>query len=362
VEQLEDAERAVGGHQVQIGHPASEQRMSLAEVVVDVQPGDEPREPPARLVHARQLRHDIDQSLHPVVPSLKRRLRHRVLERSGSNRVTLVVVRVQEALRAGAVDHLGELPAQVHRILDTEAEALSSRRVMHVRRVAGEEDASCAVGRRLTGHVREPRDPRGIVDPEVGAVDRDQRLAQIAQSRLAARPDPLLGDDAPHLAVLHRLEGVDAGGVVAKSPRRLHRGLHLGDQVAPGRVPSGELDAGCLADDAASSVAPDEILRPQRCTGGQLDVDARVVLREARHLTSVGDPHRQLGDPVGQDALSSVLADPERIRMPRREVAHVQQDRAERRGLGRPTLREEATGDPTLIQHLDGARVETTGP
>ena len=40
VQQLEDSERAVGGHEVQIGHPASEQRMSLAEVVVDVQPGD----------------------------------------------------------------------------------------------------------------------------------------------------------------------------------------------------------------------------------------------------------------------------------------------------------------------------------
>ena len=61
VEQLEDTERAVGAapgrgrHEVQIGYPASEQRMALAELVADVQPGDEPGEPSARLVHARQL-------------------------------------------------------------------------------------------------------------------------------------------------------------------------------------------------------------------------------------------------------------------------------------------------------------------
>jgi len=58
---LEDPERAVGGRDVQIGHPASEQRMSLAEVVVDVQTAEGPDEPLARLVHARELRRHIDQ-------------------------------------------------------------------------------------------------------------------------------------------------------------------------------------------------------------------------------------------------------------------------------------------------------------
>ena len=71
----------------------------------------------------------------------------------------------------------------------------------------------------------------------------------------------------------------------------------------------------------------------------QLDVDAGVVLREARHLTSVIDPHRQLGDPGGHDPLDLVLPDPERIRMTRREVAHVQH------GRGR-TSRPEPPGPP----------------
>ena len=39
VQQGEDPQRAVGGDQVEIGHAASEQRVSLAEVVMNVQTG-----------------------------------------------------------------------------------------------------------------------------------------------------------------------------------------------------------------------------------------------------------------------------------------------------------------------------------
>ena len=55
VQQREDAQRAVGGDQVEIGHPASEQRVALAEVVVDAQAGHLRAEAPARLVHRQQL-------------------------------------------------------------------------------------------------------------------------------------------------------------------------------------------------------------------------------------------------------------------------------------------------------------------
>ena len=162
--------------------------------------------------------------------------------------------------------------------------------------------------------------------------------------------------------VLHPVEAVDAYGVVANALRRFLGHLDLGDQVALGRVPSRELDAGGLADDAASSVAPDEVLRPQRLAVGQLDFHAGVVLHEPRHLTSVIDPHRQLGDPGGHDPLDLVLPDPERIRMTRREVAHVQHGRADHRRLSHLTFREEPVNDSTLIQHLDRARVKTPGP
>ena len=285
------------------------------------------------------------------------------LKRAGSDRVALVLIRVQEALRGGPADHLRELPSQIHRILHAEAEALSTRRVVHVRRVAGQQDSSHAVGRGLPSHVGEPGDPRRIVDPEVGAEHGDERLAQITQRGLAARPDLLLGHDDPErLPILHPVEAVDAGGVETGARRRLLGQLDLGDQVAPRRIPPRELDTGCLADQAASSIAPDEIPRPQRPAVGQLDVDPGVVLREARHLRPVVDAHRQLGDPRGHDPLDLVLEDRERIRMTRREVAHVHHGRAERRGLSHLTLREEPIGDPALIQHLDRARVNAAGP
>src|SRR5215218_10252951 len=68
----------------------------------------------------------------------------------------------------------------------------------------------------------------------------------------------------------------DAGGVVTDARRRLLGQLDLGDQVAPRRIPARELDAGRLADHAASSIAPDEISRGQRLAAGQPDIDPGV--------------------------------------------------------------------------------------
>jgi hypothetical protein len=44
-----------------------------------------------------------------------------VLERASSYRVALVLIGIQKALRGGPVDHLSQLPSQIHRILHTEA-------------------------------------------------------------------------------------------------------------------------------------------------------------------------------------------------------------------------------------------------
>ena len=82
---------------------------------------------------------------------------------------------------------------------------------MHVRRVAGQEHASLAVGRRLPGHVGEPREPRDVVNAEVGPVDGDERLAKLVQRRLVALPDVRLDQhDAHALAVLELADAVDA--------------------------------------------------------------------------------------------------------------------------------------------------------
>ena len=75
-----------------------------------------------------------------------------------------------------------------------------------------------------------------------------------------------------------------------------------------------------LPDQTASAIAPDEIIRPQRLAVGQLDVDAGVVLRETRHLTSAIDRHRQLADPAGEYALDVVLPQCEPVVVPRGKV------------------------------------------
>ena len=122
------------------------------------------------------------------------------LEHARANRVPLGLVGVEQALRRGAVDHLGQLPSQVHGVLDTDVESLSARRGMHVRRVAGQEHASLPVGRRLPGHIGEPREPRDVVNTVVGPVDGDERLAKVAQGRLVALPDVLFDQHDPRRA------------------------------------------------------------------------------------------------------------------------------------------------------------------
>ena len=94
---------------------------------------------------------------------------------------------------------------------------------------------------------------------------------------------------------------------------------------------------------------------------GQLDVDAGVVLRETRHLTSAMDRHLELADPVGQDPLDVVLPQPESVGVPGGEVADVQGDPGEPCDLSHLSLRQEPVGDPTLVEDLDGARVQAAG-
>ncbi len=116
------------------------------------------------------------------------------------------------------------------------------------------------------------------MDSEVGAVHVDECLAQIAQGGLAGRSEVPFGDHDPHRPAVHvdhlavadlvsqSAESVYALVIAADAQLRLLGHLDLGDQVAGRRIPPGELDAGGLADGAASSVASDEVVRPQRAT------------------------------------------------------------------------------------------------
>src|SRR6185437_8182644 len=105
---------------------------------------------------------------------------------------------------------------------------------------------------------------------------------------------------------------------------------------------------------AASSVAADKVFRPQRLAGGQLDIDAAVVLRETCHFTSAIYRHRQFVDPAGEYALDMLLHQRESVIVPGGKIADVQMGPCERSDLGHAPLRKETISDAALVEDLDG--------
>ena len=96
------------------------------------------------------------------------------------------------------VDHLGELPAEVHGILHAGVEALAALRGMHVCGVPGQQDTALTVGHCLPRHVGEPGDPAGAAEPVVGPVDGDECLAEILQGGLSGVFDVSFGQCDPY--------------------------------------------------------------------------------------------------------------------------------------------------------------------
>jgi hypothetical protein len=115
-------------------------------------------------------------------------LRHGGAQDAGRDRLPLGVVGVQHAFRRCLVDHLGQLPPQIHRILHTDFAPLSTDRGMHVCGVAGQQHSSFPIGRRLPSHIGEPRDPGGTAQPVIRPPHSDEQLAEITQGRLTGLP------------------------------------------------------------------------------------------------------------------------------------------------------------------------------
>src|SRR5258708_35816915 len=92
--------------------------------------------------------------------------------------------------------------------------------------------------------------------------------------------------DPDSLPVLPATDGMSADAVVAEAELRLLVHLDLGNHPAGRRIQPDEVDARCLADQTASSVAADEVLRSERRVVGQVHLDAGVVLSEAHHLAA----------------------------------------------------------------------------
>ena len=151
----------------------------------------------------------------------------------------------------------------------------------------------------------------------------------------------------------------DMEGIGHKVVRTRH--LDLGDHEAGRRVHSGEVDAGCLADHAAAAVAPDEVVRSQRRATGQFDVNAAVALREATTSSPRRIGTRSSSIQAAKMRSKSRLPERKHVVVASGEVADIQLDVGEARGRMLLTGRDQPLRDAPLIEHLDGARVETTG-
>ena len=66
-------------------------------------------------------------------------------QHAGSHRVAFGMVGIEQALRRNPLDHLRQLPSQIHRILHADLKPLPAERRMHMGRVTGEQDASLPV-------------------------------------------------------------------------------------------------------------------------------------------------------------------------------------------------------------------------
>ncbi len=113
---------------------------------------------------------------------------------------------------------------QVHRILHTDVESLSAHRGMHVRGIAGEQDATLAVGRSLPRHIRKAGNPGGTVDSEVSPIDGDECLAHLAQRRLLGGSNLPLGQyHARRPWILHFADAMGRRPRPRASPTRAPR-------------------------------------------------------------------------------------------------------------------------------------------
>ena len=321
---------AVGGVHVEVGHAPPEQRVSLAEVVVDVETAEHRGDVPPRLVHAQQFGHRVAERLVTVVGAAERDLRHRVVQHPGTDRMPFGVVGVQQALGGCPVDDLGQLPSRFTASCTPvpmpwppcggctwAASPASSTRPTRY-------EAACramSVNREIQLALRSPKSvpytptsaSRSSLHAGVAGVV-DVSFREHDPNRLPLRPPT---------------DGMLADAVATEAELRLLVHLDLGDHPAGRGIEPGEVDAGRLADQAAPAVAADEVVRSERRVVGQLDLDAGVVLCEADHLAAAKDRNPELGDPVGQDGLELALPQREHVVVAGGDVAEVQRDVSE---------------------------------
>ncbi len=188
------------------------------------------------------------------------------VEHPGADRMPFGGVGVEESDGCPAADDQGELPAQVHRVTDTEVEALAAERRVDVGRVAREQHTARPIGVRLTAVVGEPghraQGVHGDVDAGHPAHAGLQLLGGDRGLTVGGRPVELDGDHPSG----HRAVGVHPGGGGVPAVLQSLGAGQVGERLVAGDLRCGarELDAGELAHEAAPAVAADQ---PARANG-----------------------------------------------------------------------------------------------
>lgn len=197
-----------------------------------------------------------------------------------------------------------------------------------------------------------------FLETKICTVESVQRSSQLALGRLAVIHLLFSQHDAHEISILDLAQGISPLRIATEAPRRLFGHLDLGDQVADRGIPPREFDPCRLANEAAPAIASDKVRSPQRGTIRQLNIDAILLLSEPDHLATPVNRHRQLSDPLRQDALDVLLAQHKPVAMTTRKVADIDRYRRKRAELSGASLREKAIRDAALLKQLDGASMQ----
>jgi hypothetical protein len=175
--------------------------------------------------------------------------------------VPLVVVGVEHPLLGATLDHRGELPRQVRRILQAGVHAHAARGRVHVRRVSGEQHPADAIPRHLALVAVEAGGPARLRHPEVAAehpLHHAPDLLEIERILDIDLASGVAGDDAvPAVAERdHEHEAV----AVAADREQVGRWVgqpHVGQHQRPDRRPAGEVQAEGVPHGGAVAVGAD---------------------------------------------------------------------------------------------------------
>jgi hypothetical protein len=240
----------------------------------------------------------------------------RLTDHAVLDRTTFGLVAGQQALAAPALEHGGQLPAQVDRVADAGVQPVPAERRVQVRRVTREENPPDPqpvdqLHPRGPGVGRQDRRIHGCAD---GPVDEPVRVTATVPLAHAE------GDDPPGPG---RVEGAHEGGcdvvddpvvhgrTVPDQTRELWRREHHAE-VRPQCMLPAIVDADLVTHRAARAVTAHDVVRSDdrgpAALRADLDLDRGVVLLEGDHPQAGGQrAGRQILDGFAEHLLQNVL-------------------------------------------------------